>query len=232
MGLTVSKGSKPASGFSRRRTGHELRRATVMRATRWVFHAVLIFAIGAQAAVPPPDQDVAAAIQTALAPRNASALRPQNHAEELPPEQRLYRDRRYAGLWTHGSKMTPQGQQLLVLLSRSEDLGLKLDDYGVEPLMAAGMRLAGGAATPEATAAFDIRLTQSALRFIHDAHYGRIDPRQVGFELPTARTPFDPTATLLVHRPLQIGGEIEQPLEFRRSSRQHLQTRVRRHRRR
>jgi murein L,D-transpeptidase YcbB/YkuD len=87
---------------------------------------------------------------------------------------------------------------MLVLLSHSQDLGLRPDDYGVEPLMAAGMRLgANGTASAAQAAAFDIQLTQSALHYLHDAHFGRIDPRRVGFELAVPRAPFDSTAVLL-----------------------------------
>ena len=110
----------------------------------------------------------------------------------------MYSDRRYTGLWTHGAKITPQAQQVLVLLSHAQELGLRPDDYDVEPLMAAGMRLVpNGSASAAQAAAFDIQLTQSALHYLHDAHFGRIDPRRVGFELAVPRAPFDSTAVLL-----------------------------------
>ncbi len=87
---------------------------------------------------------------------------------------------------------------MLVLLSHSQELGLRPDDYNVEPLMAAGMRLgSNGTASAAQAAAFDIQLTQSALHYLHDAHFGRIDPRRVGFDLAVPRRPFDPTAVLL-----------------------------------
>ncbi len=64
--------------------------------------------------------------------------------------------------------------------------------------MAAGMRLVpNGTASAAQAAAFDIQLTQSALHYLHDAHFGRIDPRRVGFELAAPRAPFDSTAVLL-----------------------------------
>ncbi len=110
----------------------------------------------------------------------------------------MYSGRRYEALWSRASKITPQAQQLLVVLSHSQELGLRPDDYGVEPLMAAGMRLGpNGTASAAQAAEFDIQLTQEALRYLHDAHFGRIDPRRVGFELAVPRAPFDAKAVLL-----------------------------------
>jgi len=159
------------------------------------FAAILILLALSPGARAASEQDVAAAIQAALAPHTPAPLR---HVDSESAELQVYTGRQYAGLWTHGSKITPQGQQVLVLLSHSQDVGLKPDDYGIEPLMAAGMRLgANGTASAAQAAAFDMQLTQSALHYLHDAHFGRIDPRRVGFELAVPRKPFDSTRVLL-----------------------------------
>lgn len=158
--------------------------------------AALILLLSAHDASAASEDEVATAIQAALVPHTTSLS--QSPTGGLSPDQRVYQERRYTGLWTHGSKMTDQGQQMLVVLSRAQDLGLKPDDYGVGPLMAARMGLESSAtASAEVAATLDIQLTKSALHYIHDAHFGRIDPRRVGFELQAPRKPFDSMAALL-----------------------------------
>jgi murein L,D-transpeptidase YcbB/YkuD len=112
-------------------------------------------------------------------------------AEEAAPA------RQFAGLWTVGSRITAQAQQMLLVLAHADELGLRPADYGAEPLAAAQVQLASGLGSSEAVAAFDVQLTRGVLRYIHDAHFGRIDPRQVGFELDAQRKPFDSQAMLL-----------------------------------
>ncbi len=144
------------------------------------------------------EEDVATAIRAALTPHASFPARTPGKVDSPSPELRVYSGRRYEGLWTRGAKITPQAHQMLVLLSHSQELVLRPDDYDGEPLMAAGMRLGtNGTASAAQAAAFDIQLTRSALHYLHDAHFGRIDPRRVGFELAVPRTPFDPTAVLL-----------------------------------
>jgi murein L,D-transpeptidase YcbB/YkuD len=199
VGITDASGRAIATmGASRRGLGITADAAQVV-ARRMSAAALLVLLLGAPGSRAAAEDEVASAIRAALTPQQASAHPAlQNSTDERSLAQRLYEGRRYTGLWTQGLKMTSQGQQTLLLLSHSEDLGLKPDDYSVEPLMAAGMRLtASGTASPALAAAFDIQLTESALRYIHDTHFGRIDPRQVGFELDVPRQPFDSTAALL-----------------------------------
>jgi murein L,D-transpeptidase YcbB/YkuD len=159
----------------------------------------LLFLLSCHGAHATAEEDVATAIRAALTPPQTSlTARTPGHVDSPSPELRLYSDRRYAGLWTHEAKISPQAQQVLVLLSHAQELGLRPDDYDVEPLMAAGMRLVpNGTPSAAQAAAFDIQLTQSALHYLHDAHFGRIDPRRVGFELAVPRAPFDSTTALL-----------------------------------
>ena len=160
--------------------------------------AILLLLLSCHGAHATAEEDVATAIRAALTPQTSLPARTPGHVDTPSPELRVYSDRRYTGLWTHGAKITPQAQQVLVLLSHAQELGLRPDDYDVEPLMAAGMRLVpNGSASAAQAAAFDIQLTQSALHYLHDAHFGRIDPRRVGFELAVPRAPFDSTAVLL-----------------------------------
>ena len=144
---------------------------------------------GTQVIASSPDA-VSAAIRSALTAEPGASP-----AGERPLEQ-VYAARGYAGLWLRGQQLTSQGNQLLELLARAGDLGLDPADYDVESLGAASRRLASQPA-PAQAAAVDLGLTASALRYVHDAHFGRIDPKTVGFELDVARAPFDAPSVVL-----------------------------------
>lgn len=102
------------------------------------------------------------------------------------------------GLWLHGLAVTAQGRQMVAVLGRADELGLEPADYDAPGLAAALDALdAGGSASAAQAAAFDERLSGSALRYLNDAHFGRIDPRRVGFDLDVPRRPFDAAAKLL-----------------------------------
>ena len=66
--------------------------------------------------------------------------------------------------------------QLLAAIERAPDYGLRTADY-----------LQAGATAPDAA---------DAMRFIHELHYGRIDPRAAGFELPDTRNDVDVAGVL------------------------------------
>ena len=205
MRSKASEGSLPRSAFSPSRLRYGWRGTSTISASPRrlganadALAAILLLLLSCHGAHATAEEDVATAIRAALTPHTSLPARTPGHVDTPSPELRVYSDRRYAGLWTHGAKITPQAQQVLVLLSHAQELGLRPDDYDVEPLMAAGMRLVpNGTASAAQAAAFDIQLTQSALHYLHDAHFGRIDPRRVGFELAVPRAPFDSTAVLL-----------------------------------
>lgn len=91
------------------------------------------------------------------------------------PEQRLW--------FNAQSEPTPQALSLLRVLREADAYGLRARDYdGIG--LTYRLTNAATAAPPADLAQLDRDISRSALRFIRDLHYGRIDPRQAGFDLP------------------------------------------------
>ncbi len=108
----------------------------------------------------------------------------------------------YAGdapgrLWSHSGAATPEARALLEALQSVSIYGLSAADYGGSGLAA---RLAVLAASHESQPAewsrFDRELTSAALTLVQDLHFGRIDPRAAGFDMPARAEGFDPAAVV------------------------------------
>ncbi len=85
-------------------------------------------------------------------------------------------------LWVRNGVATPQAVALVHVLCSAESYGLRSADYldcpRFEPLL-----------TQPAGVQFDADLTMAAVRFLTHIHFGRVDPRQAGFDLGFERTP-------------------------------------------
>jgi murein L,D-transpeptidase YcbB/YkuD len=126
---------------------------------------------------------------------------PQYHLEgrSLPEEESLVRSIYQATrtlLWSKHGEFTPRARELLALVHCADALGLRALDYGDAQLDA----VRDSVQQPEKPANYvqlDVWLTESAARLISHLHYGRIDPRTAGFELPDLRHDLDvPTAVI------------------------------------
>ncbi|MGE3707029.1 MAG: murein L,D-transpeptidase, partial [Vicinamibacterales bacterium] len=80
-------------------------------------------------------------------------------------------------------------QEALALLAAAPTEGLRSDAYGAAPLAAAGGRLREAA--PDEIARFQRELTAAMSRYLRDVHAGRIDPRELGFQLDVPRDDHD-----------------------------------------
>ncbi|MDE2137336.1 MAG: peptidoglycan-binding protein, partial [Gammaproteobacteria bacterium] len=100
-------------------------------------------------------------------------------------------------LWSRAGQATAAAHALVATLQAASRYGLSGADYGAPALAA---ELAALEAHPDAAAAgwshFDRALSRAALAVIHDLHFGRIDPRSAGFDLPARTEAFDATAVL------------------------------------
>lgn len=100
------------------------------------------------------------------------------------------------GLWFVGTHPTPQAVSITAELRHAAQRGLRPGDYGVEDLVQAVPELAGpvGAASPNPTptvvAQVDAALTVAVERFVADLHSGRVNPREVGYDLDVVRPKF------------------------------------------
>ena len=96
-----------------------------------------------------------------------------------------------APLWIREGAPTPQAIALIRALCSAENYGLRsieyLDCARFEQLLVA--RPSSGHSDPLADADFDTELTTVAVRFLSNIHYGRVDPRQAGFDFGFERSP-------------------------------------------
>jgi murein L,D-transpeptidase YcbB/YkuD len=93
-------------------------------------------------------------------------------------------------LWSTEGRPTAQASELIALLNDVEAFGLRPQDYGVDSITAAAAGL-GASSEPRAISDFDRALTAATWRLLSDLHYGRVDPRRAGFELPEPRRDLD-----------------------------------------
>lgn len=101
-------------------------------------------------------------------------------------------------LWFQNGRTVQQASQVLGAMRDAEQFGLKPRDYDIDLPTAELSSIFNGSADANARERFDSALTHAATRFVRDLHEGRIDPQSAGFNLSTAKSPFD--ATLAVRR--------------------------------
>jgi L,D-transpeptidase YcbB len=107
----------------------------------------------------------------------------------------LYTETGAGLLWSHDGRMTAQADIVLRELQRAASYGLEPQEYQPEHLL--GM-MPGATQVTDATRAaqFDVQLSATALHFISDLHYGRVDPARAGLKLQGARETLDFAAGL------------------------------------
>lgn len=115
----------------------------------------------------------------------AGGRHPYLHHGDLTAErevlQQVYAQRNFEPLWFQQGHITQPALDLLAVLRDATHYGLRAADYDGIELMSRLTQL--DAATPAAQAQLDVGLSAAALRFINHLHYGRIDPRKVGFNI-------------------------------------------------
>ena len=95
----------------------------------------------------------------------------------------LYRSNSFNALWHQDGRLTQPAVTVLAELKLAENYGLRPDTYTQDLIHSADEMLLD----PAAAAAVDITISAAAARFINHLHYGRIDPREAGFQLSAPR---------------------------------------------
>lgn len=103
-----------------------------------------------------------------------------------PDVARFYERTGYQAAWLRDGAPTPQGQQLIGILQNAALKGLDANDYDA-------WRLSPRQIGPEA---FDVALTVSALRYIHDVSSGKVNPDVFSFGLHFSEPKIDPAVLL------------------------------------
>jgi hypothetical protein len=114
-------------------------------------------------------------------------------------------------LWSKHGEFTSQARELLGLLHFADRLGLRPSDYGNTQLGEVRMSVVQPAKRVDYSQ-LDVWLTESAARLISHLHYGRIDPRTLGFELPNnSRHDLDvPTAVIDLATSVSVAHSLSQ----------------------
>ena len=102
-----------------------------------------------------------------------------------------YARRAHAPFWLNGSAPSARGIELLRALQGAAENGIDPSDYRTSELSARLERLTASPLSASALASVDIALSVSAASYGHDLHYGRVLPRDAGFDMPARSASFD-----------------------------------------
>jgi L,D-transpeptidase YcbB len=135
--------------------------------------------------VDPADQPVADRLHDVL---GAKSLRYFDRKAERAAVEKFYTAREYAPLWTQAGKLTDSGKGVIARLKDAASEGLNASDYPVPDFALA--------ATPDALADADLKLTASMLDYARQAQSGRMHWSQVSGDIQYPEHPIDPTEVL------------------------------------
>ncbi len=123
-------------------------------------------------------------ISTILNTKQNSLLARSNFEFRADDVETLYKTNNYAPIWLN----TPQAEKnitdVLTLLSTAALQGLNPDDYSVN-LLKQNLSTIQFTKSDSMTdfALYDTALSVSLVRFLHDVHYGRVNPRSLNFNV-------------------------------------------------
>jgi L,D-transpeptidase YcbB len=99
--------------------------------------------------------------------------------------EEFYAPAGYAPAWLKGTVLTPQAESMLRQLQDAWKKGLDPEDYDAPRW---DQRRAALQRAPGDSAAFDVALTVSAMRYLSDLNVGRVNPKHLKFDLHTTKT--------------------------------------------
>ena len=128
----------------------------------------------------PPPAEIQAAVQRILDAGRHPALSWPEVTGVLPDLKALYAAEPDGLFWFAGESAHPALAGAIETIARCDTQGLDPADYDAATLAATWERQAFAA--PADRALFDAAVTVSAMRLLQSAHWGRVDPRLVGFD--------------------------------------------------
>ncbi len=158
------------------------------RAATFVLVAAIALAprLLAAAAIADPAAERIRALIGDAGPRGLDHTRLANARTELA---RFYEPAGYAPAWLAAGIPTSQAQTAVALLADAPAHGLDPSDYGVDRLRAELMSARVAALDAAGLARLDTALTMAMFHYLSDLHRGRIDPRQLGWEIEATAKP-------------------------------------------
>lgn len=139
---------------------------------------------------PSADQSLEKFIYTVLASKRLPIIHNTNLDKEYELLQQLYPPNNTSPLWLEQGKPTASALAILNELSNADHYGLNRADYdGEKPtVLLNAFEKNSVIQSKQQQALFDIALSAATLRFIQHLHFGRIDPKQAAFNLPSDRS--------------------------------------------
>ena len=141
--------------------------------------------VKAASSVPAADQPVADRLKEML---GAKSVRYLDRKAERTAVEKFYGAREFAPLWTQAGSLTESGKGVIARLKDAASDGLNAADYPVPDFTAA--------ATPDALAEADLKLTASMLDYARQAQSGRMHWSQVSADISYPEHPIDPNEVL------------------------------------
>ena len=135
--------------------------------------------------VAPADQPVAEKLRDMMGSKSARYF---DRKAERTTVEKFYTARDFAPIWTQSGKLTDSGKGVVARLKDAASDGLNPADYPVPDFAAA--------ATPDALAEADLKLTASVLDYARHAQSGRMHWSQVSGDIQYPEHPVDPNEVL------------------------------------
>jgi murein L,D-transpeptidase YcbB/YkuD len=135
----------------------------------------------AQTITIPPASPAARALEPLVEASRLDEMRWPDFTDYRKHLRNFYAPRAYEPAWVANGRPTPQALAVIAILDAADAKGINAVDYDATRWPA---RIAAlPRATADATARFDLALSASLMRYISDLHIGRINPRNLRFEL-------------------------------------------------
>src|ERR1051325_1452180 len=200
----------------------------------------LAIAILTQTITIPPATPVAKALEPLVEVSRLDEMRWPAFTDYRKHLRNFYEPPAYAPAWLANGRPTAQAMAVIAILDAADTKGINAGDYDSTRWPERIRNLAS--ANPDAQARFDLALSASLMRYISDLHIGRINPRNLRFDLDietkkyylprlldeiakagdprtildTVETPYDEykrlQATLATYRRLAAESAMEKPL--------------------
>ena len=129
----------------------------------------------------PPATPVAKALEPLVEVSRLDEMRWPDFTDYRKHLRNFYAPRAYAPAWLANGRPTPQAMAVIAILDAADAKGINAIDYDATRWPERIRNLAGASA--DAQARFDIALSASLMRYISDLHIGRINPRNLRFDL-------------------------------------------------
>ena len=144
----------------------------------------------------PPDAEVVAAVDQALAAGELAALKWGNLRDVIAELMPVYADQADRLLWFDVATPVAKLEPALTAIGRAGDYGLDPADYDAALLATQWPAIKAGKASAHDRAAFDLTVSVAAARMTRAVHAGRVDPATMNWNYAAAAKTTDVAGSL------------------------------------